>query len=301
MLGIVRRLRPLALALWAVALPGDAASAADNAVRAPAAGTAHLSSSSVSASADAQAMLMVDAPGRFSIRAESRTGVALQLVDMIAGPGELAGEAGVRDGRLDVLLDKGTYKIRTLGAAGAVGDARLTAQPFRAADAASMSLVRGGQFSGEVQDLAQRSYWILVDNSGSIYVEAVGRALADLRVWRNGTDLVDIDPVTSTIEATRGHPLLRARIEGTVEPGIYLAIAYGGEALPWADGDKALPFHIRAGAPDQLLGGAIEGVIGPFGSARFEERALPTAHCPFRGLLGVHSRYGLHTRAVTNS
>jgi hypothetical protein len=22
-------------------------------------------------------------------------------------------------------------------------------------------------------------------------------------------------------------------------------------------------------------------------------------HCPFRGLLGVHSRYGLHTRAVT--
>ena len=23
------------------------------------------------------------------------------------------------------------------------------------------------------------------------------------------------------------------------------------------------------------------------------------AHCPFRGLLGVHSRYGLHTRAVT--
>ncbi len=25
------------------------------------------------------------------------------------------------------------------------------------------------------------------------------------------------------------------------------------------------------------------------------------AHCPFRGLLGVHSRCGLHTRAVTNS
>src|SRR5712672_4213742 len=24
------------------------------------------------------------------------------------------------------------------------------------------------------------------------------------------------------------------------------------------------------------------------------------AHCPFRGLLDVHSRYGLHTRAVTN-
>src|SRR5262249_12818116 len=212
MMGIVRRLPPLALALWAVGPAGNAASAADNATPAPAGDTAHLSRSSVSASADAQATLAVDAPGRFSIRAESRAGVALQLVDMIAGPGELAGEAGVRDGRLDVLLDKGIYKIRTVGAAGAVGDARLTAQPFRAADAASMSLLPGGQFSGELQDLAQRSYWILVEKSGTISVEAVGRALADLRVWRNGTDLIDIDPVTSTIEAVRGHPLLRARI-----------------------------------------------------------------------------------------
>jgi len=103
--------------VWAVAHAGNAASAADNAVRAPAADIASLSRSSVSASADGEAMLTVDSPGRFSIRAQSRTGVALQLVDMIAGPGELAGEAGVRDGRLDVLLDKGTYKIRTVGAA----------------------------------------------------------------------------------------------------------------------------------------------------------------------------------------
>jgi hypothetical protein len=277
MIGIVRRLPPLALALWTIALAGNAASAADDAMGGAAADAAHLSRSNVSASADAQAMLTVDAPGRFSIRAESRTGVALQLVDMIAGPGELAGEAGVRDGRLDVLLDKGTYKIRTVGAGGAVGDVHLTAQPFRAADAASMSLLRGGQFSGELQDLAQRSYWILVDKSGTISVEAVGRALADLRVWRNGTDLIDINPVTSTIEATRGHPVLRAGIEGAVEPGMYLAVAYGGEALPWPDGDSALPFHIRAGAPHPLLGGAIEGVIGPFGSARFQERASPTA------------------------
>lgn len=280
MMGIVRRLPHLALAFWTVVHAGNAARAADNALPAPAAGSAHLSRSSVSASADSQAMLTVDAPGRFSIRAESRTGVAFQLVDMIAGPGELAGEAGVRDARLDALLDKGTYKIRTVGAAGAVGDARLTAMPFRAADEASMSLLRGGQFSGELQDLAQRSYWVLVDKSGAISVEAVGRALADLRIWRNGTDLIDVDPVTSTIEATRGHPLLRARIEAAVEPGMYLATAYGGEALPWPDGDNALPFHIRAGSPDQIVGGAVEGVIGPFGSARFEERASPAPLAP---------------------
>src|ERR1035437_6067395 len=34
----------------------------------------------------------------------------------------------------------------------------------------------------------------------------------------------------------------------------------------------------------------------------FPERVVGRpAHCPFRGLLSVHSRCGLHTRAVTNS
>ena len=36
------------------------------------------------------------------------------------------------------------------------------------------------------------------------------------------------------------------------------------------------------------------------GSGRYVSFGRPV-HCPFRGLLGVHSRYGLHTRAVTNS
>ena len=69
--------------------------------------SARLSGATVSASADGQVLLTVAASGRFAIRAVSKTGVALQLVDMITGPGDVAGEPGVRDGRLDVLLDKG--------------------------------------------------------------------------------------------------------------------------------------------------------------------------------------------------
>jgi hypothetical protein len=46
-------------------------------------------------------------------------------------------------------------------------------------------------------------------------------------------------------------------------------------------------------------------VITPvyFGSYQPSPKGLSgrPAHCPFRGLLGVHSRCGLHTRAVTNS
>ena len=60
-----------------------AAFAADNLPPAPLPAAAHLSSDTVSAATDGQAMLTVDAPGRLFIRAESKTGVALELVDMI--------------------------------------------------------------------------------------------------------------------------------------------------------------------------------------------------------------------------
>lgn len=232
--------------------------------------SASLSRQTVSAAADEDTILRVDAPGRLSIRAESATGVALQLVDMMAGPGDIEGEAGVRDGRLDVLVDQGAYKIRSFGAPKAQGDAHLTVLPFHAAAPASSSLLRGGQFDGDLVDLQQRSFWIIVDKSGGVFVEAAGRALRDLRLWRNGVDLTALNPSMVSIEPRPGHALTRARLEGSVEPGLYLVTAYGGDAIPWADGDLAQPFHIRVGPPELLVGGFAEGVIGPFGAMRFE-------------------------------
>jgi hypothetical protein len=262
----------LFIAVWA------SAACAEDLPPPPAPGVAHLAGENVPASSEAQAMLTVDVPGRFSIRADSRTGVALQLVDMLAGPGDVAGEGGVRDGRIDALLDKGIYKIRTFGAAGATGDARLTVMPSHEAGSASAELLRGGEIATGLDDLGQRSFWILVDRSGSIFVEAAGRALADLRLWRpwrNGADLVDLAPALSTVEPRAGHPLILARLEGVVEPGIYLATAYGGDPLRWADGDGAMPLHVRARPAASVAAGVVEGAIGPFGSARFRLPAMP--------------------------
>src|SRR5262245_50493632 len=232
--------------------------------------SARLSDATVSSAADGQVLLTVEASGRFAIRAESKTGVALQLVDMITGPGAVAGEPGVRDGRLDVLLDKGVYKIRSFGAKGAASEAKIVVEPFRNAAPASADLLHGGEFSGELADLQQRSYWTMVGRSGRVSVEAVGRALQDLRVWRNGVDLAALTPALASIETRPGRPMTRARIEGQVEPGLYLITVYGGAALLWSDEDKAQPLHLRVGGVAQLVGGWVEGTIGPFGSMRFE-------------------------------
>src|SRR5206468_7084172 len=55
--------------------------------------------------------------------------------------------------------------------------------------------------------------------------------------------------------------------------------------------------HAVANTPAQRLS-VLLCSLHPAVSA-FPEMAVGSAHRPFRGLLGVHSRYGLHTRAVT--
>src|SRR5262249_19001861 len=148
--------------------------------------SARLSGATVSAAADGQVLLTVEASGRFAIRAESKTGVALQVVDMITGPGDVAGGTTGRHGRLDALLDRGVYKLRSFGAKGAAGEAQIVVEPFRNAAPVSADLLQGGEASSELADLQQRSYWTMVGRSGRVSIEAVGRALQDLRLWRNG-------------------------------------------------------------------------------------------------------------------
>ena len=122
-----------------------------------------------------------------------------------------------------------------------------------------------------LKDGEQRAFWLLVppDSGPNVRIEAAGRALADLRLWRDGRDLTALDPVITTIEPAPGHSLTDARIVGHVEPGTYLVVAYGGPALAWTDNDTAQPFHLRAGLREALAEGWAGGTVGPFGSEVF--------------------------------
>ncbi|MBB6485855.1 lysozyme inhibitor LprI family protein [Rhizobium lusitanum] len=233
----------------------------------------HLVSSNLPADQDGSTLMTVDAPGRVTIRAHSSSGVALQLVDMMTGPGERMGAPGVSDGRIDALLDKGTYKIRVFGAKGASGKVELTAEAYQELEKPDALLTKGTPVSADLGDLQQRSFWIDVPESGRVDVDAVGRSLHDLRLWRQGANIVPLSPTISVFELKPGLSMTRATLTGTAEPGRYLVTAYGGEKLAWANSDTAQPFHIRTGIPTSLAAGIAEGVIGRFGSVRFEAPA----------------------------
>jgi hypothetical protein len=289
---IFRDLRVLAISCL-VALASVAFSQAAEEPRAGA-----FSVNDLPADRDGAALLTIPRPGRYAITARSASGVALQLVDMIAGPGDVAGAAGLRDGRLDLILDKGVYKLRVLGAKGAGGTARLTARPFIEQQKTSEALAPGRPVAAELGDLAQRSFSLVVGPDGRVGLEALGRSLRDLRLWRTSGELVDLEPSRDGVEPRAGRPMTRLRLEGAVEPGRYLVTAYGGEPTVWAEGGAAQPFMLRRMEEGSLAAGVVEGVLGPFGSARFE---APAGFDTFRLELEKPVAARLEARRGTNA
>jgi len=230
---------------------------------------ARLEKNVLSATGRQSTLLTVSRFGRYTIRVKSAQGVALQLVDRMAGPGEIAGTAGSSDGRLDLFLDRGVYRVVTLGDTRAKGEARLEVLPFAELHTPKPPLLPELRFvEGTLEDLQQVSHWIQIDEARSYSFEAAGRSLADLRLWKDGTWLVDATPATQIVQPKTGQPVRVCRLATRLERGLYLLTAYGGPPQPWSEGD-AHPFFLRSGIRRLGEAGRERMTVSPFGTDRF--------------------------------
>jgi hypothetical protein len=212
----------------------------------------------------------ISSPGRFSVRAESSIGAALQIIDRMAGPSTIAGEIGKSDGRLDRLLDRGAYKAVLLTPPTSDAQATLHVEPFRELSGANPPrLVELKPLSTDLIDLTQRSWWLDVTSRRPVAIEAAGRYLADLRLWKDGNWLADAEPTSARVEPEPGRPLAVRRLAVTLEPGLYLLTAYGGPGEPWAQASDARPLYLRFGIPSLAEAGRAAQIASPFGIDRF--------------------------------
>ena len=220
-----------------------------------------------------EAIVLVETFGRYALETESLQGVSLQLIDRMTGPGQTTGGAG-RDGRLDLFLERGEYKLVTHG--GGRGEVGLTATAFEELDGRSRleALV---PLTATLGDRQQRSWWLdLRSGSQAVDLELAGRALADVRIWRDGTWLVDAEPRCSVAEPVTGQPLNRCVLHHSLPEGLYLVSAYGGAPLDWAQ-DSALngtggdrdALHLRYGVPLLAEAGRQHHTLSPFGVDRY--------------------------------
>ena len=230
---------------------------------------ARLETSVVPSAGRGATLLSINRFGRYAIRVKSAQGVALQLIDRMAGPGEIAGAAGSTDGRIDVLLERGDYRVVTRGDARAKGKARLEVLPFAERHAPKPPLLPELRFVEEtLDDLEQASYWIEADEARTYAFEAAGRNLADLRLWKEGTWLVDASPASDVVQPKTGQPLRVCRLSVHLEPGLYLLTAYGGPPQPWSEGD-AHPLFVRSGLTRLGEAGRERMTVSAFGADRF--------------------------------
>jgi len=221
----------------------------------------------------------VEAFGRYSIQAASGQGVALQAVDRMAGAGPVFGEAGRQDGRIDLFLDRGEQRVVVLGAERASGNAALSIRPFRELHEHPPLLIEERLEATSLGDLEQRSYWIDVPKVRTVAIEAAGRNLADLRLWKDGTWLVDAAPALTVGTARPEQPLAVARLVATLNPGLYLVTAYGGAGQAWTQKSEDRPFYLRMGLTTLAPAGRQQFTAGEFGVERF---VVPAGASHFR-------------------
>jgi len=252
-----------ALAGAALALAAPLATAAE------AAPPAKLDRTSVPASGKQSALMTVTRFGCYAVTVKSPQGMSLQLIDRMAGPWAVAGSAGSQDGRVDALVDRGQYKVIARGDSRAKGTAELAVRPYEEKNAQPPLLVEWKPVAATLADFEQLSYWIEIKERRLIFLEAAGRHLTELRLWKDGSWLVDATSARQVTQPRVGKPLTVVQLHVDLPPGLYLLTAYGGPSLPWAEDDGARPFHLRYGIP--RLGEVVRQrfAVSPFGTDRF--------------------------------
>jgi hypothetical protein len=232
----------------------------------PAVPSPKLEQSALPAAGIQKTLMNVERFGRYSVLAESRQGTALQLVDRMAGPGAIAGSPGEQDGRLDAFLERGQYQIIAHGHERATGTVRLQLRPFAERNLPQPPLLIESKLIEEkLQDFEQISYWLDIEKRQFVLLEAAGRNLSDLRLWKDGSWLMDAQPVTQIIYPKEGQPLFSCRLNVQLDPGLYLLTAYGGPAQPWSEESELHPFYLRRGIPRLGVAGRRRFVVSPFG------------------------------------
>ncbi|MBF0285942.1 MAG: hypothetical protein HQL51_15945, partial [Magnetococcales bacterium] len=263
-------MKPTALSwsLWSAALLSGLAAGADAApASAPPANAAGWTQN-LTRPARGEQEVLLELPhfARYTLVARSPQGVALTLLDQVSGPVAESGEAGKTDGRLDLFLEKGRYKVLLKGHPKGAGEAALSVMENREMhpDPAPW-LPERRVVSTTLEEGQQRSWWIEVKERRFVRIDVAGRSLGDLRMWRHGTQLTDELPAVAVITPRPGEPLTRMEWKGILEPGLHRLTAYGGKAQVWSRESADHPLHLRTGIPELPEAGRHRHVASPFG------------------------------------
>lgn len=210
-----------------------------------------------------QAVVTVDRPARYSFSTHSEQGVLMQLVDRMNGVIGSAGSAGIADGRMDLLLDVGTYLMSIEGHERASGNVQIEAMEFEEYE--PVLLPQYDVALQQIADLQVKRFWLDIAQNQPFHLEVMGRHLADAVIMVGGDFVVDVPATRSVREAEPGKPMQLIEFHGRLGKGRYQVVCFGGEARPWSVSDAATPLYLRWGVPQLAPNSHRRMVVSPFG------------------------------------
>lgn len=200
---------------------------------------------------DHKTLLKVHERATLSIQVASTLGAAVQVEDRMSGVLASSGTPGRTDGRIDRTFDSGEYRITIKR--GNNDRERLSLQiiPFTEKNTqiqtgALLSIADGEIYATDLGDLETRSFWIIADDP--LYLEILGRNLANCSLWRDGLWLSDYRSMESTFAANEGKPKSHVEYAHQLDPGNYLLVCRGGPSKTWSEDGDDDSLIIRQGA-----------------------------------------------------
>ena len=186
-------------------------------------------------------IIEIKKPGMYRITATSAEGTACEMVDHIRGPFASSGQSGKRNCHLDLLLDSGRYKLRLRSPKRGRSKVKIDVQPFLELQEKPVRLKRGRHEMQTLHPGQQISYWIKVPERRYTLLRVIGRTAGEVRLWRDGQWVEDIDTRASEFMHNDGQPLYEWQVSGMLEKGNYLFTVYGAKPKNWSKG-KARDF-----------------------------------------------------------
>lgn len=204
--------------------------------------------------------------GRYALQTTGNDPVALSIADKRNGVFRRDGDAGQRNARIDLFLDLGEYKLQVQGIKTAVDSATVTATPFSyPLDFTPQYLVPLRENKLTLKDLQQATYWFETFSDTTIYIEAVGRNLEDMRLWRDGEWMVETENRSFTSRPKPETPLKGIVMVARVPKGNYMVGVYGGKGISWATESTDNPLYLQGGIETLPVNVALNQVIPPKG------------------------------------
>ncbi len=218
-----------------------------------------------------ESILTINQYGYYSVITKSKHGTGLTLVNQMTGPVSPQGSPGDFDGRIDMLLDEGKYKIRMYGTEHPDDRLSLEVRPYKELNLPQSPVLNPDQYiQKELGDLEQLSYWIEVKKDNDpVYLEMQGRNLSRVVIWKDGSWVEDVRSFKKTVEFEAGRPLTSIIINTTLPKGYYKVTAYGGPEQKWAKQSTAHPFRLHYGLAGINPNSRFAGKISPYGVNRY--------------------------------